>query len=101
MSAYTSAKKRFAGLPSRCARHPSDDPNPAKERTMNEDLLNMEIRKFLKHVGVTSQREIETAVREALQSGKLKGKKSVSARMTLTIDGLGLKHQIVDDIAFE
>ena len=68
---------------------------------MNEDLLNMEIRKFLKHVGVTSQREIETAVREALQSGKLKGKKSVSARVTLTIDGLGLKHEIADDIAFE
>ena len=42
---------------------------------MNEDLLNMEIRKFLKHVGVTAQREIETAVREALKSGKLKGKK--------------------------
>jgi hypothetical protein len=86
----------------RCARHPSADPNPAKEgTTMNEDLLNMEIRKFLKHVGVTAQREIETAVREALKSGKLKGKKSVSGRMTLTIDGLSLKHEIADDIAFE
>jgi Family of unknown function (DUF6494) len=76
--------------------------NPAKEgTTMNEDLLNMEIRKFLKHVGVTAQREIETAVREALKSGKLKGKKSVSGRVTLTIDGLSLKHEITDDIAFE
>jgi hypothetical protein len=68
---------------------------------MNEDLLNMEIRKFLKHLGVTSQRAIENAVHDALKSGKLKGKKSINARMTLTIDDLGLKHEIAHDIAFE
>ena len=39
---------------------------------MDEEVFNMELRKFLKKVGVTSQREIETAVRTALESGKLK-----------------------------
>lgn len=68
---------------------------------MNEDLLNMEIRKFLKHVGVTSQREIETAIRAGAASGKLRGRKTVSARMTLVIEALDVEHQIVDDIAFE
>ena len=68
---------------------------------MNEDVLNMEIRKFLKRVGVTSQREIEVAVRAGIESGKLKGRKTVSARMTLAIDALGLKHEIAEDIAFE
>jgi Family of unknown function (DUF6494) len=71
------------------------------EAMMNEDVLNMEIRKFLKHVGVTSQRVIESAVRDAVASGKLKGKKSVSASVTLTIAGLDIKHEIADDIAFE
>jgi hypothetical protein len=68
---------------------------------MNEDVLNMEIRKFLKRVGVTSQREIETAVRTGIESGKLKGRKTVTARMTLAIDALGLKHEIAEEIAFE
>ena len=71
------------------------------EIPMNEDLFNIEIRKFLKRLGVTSQRAIENAVHEALKSGKLKGKKSINARMTLTIDSLGFKHEIADDIAFE
>ena len=40
---------------------------------MNEDIFNMAVRKFLKKVGVTSQREIEQAVREAVQAGRLAG----------------------------
>ena len=40
---------------------------------MNEDLFNIEVRKFLKRVGVTSQREIESAVRRAVEAGRLKG----------------------------
>jgi hypothetical protein len=68
---------------------------------MNEDVLNMEVRKFLKQVGVTSQREIEAAVKAGIAAGKLKGKKKVSAKMTLTIDSLGLKREIADDIAFD
>jgi Family of unknown function (DUF6494) len=68
---------------------------------MNEDVLNMEIRKFLKRVGVTSQREIETAVRAGIESGKLKGRKAVNARMTLVIEALGLRHEVAEDIAFD
>jgi hypothetical protein len=68
---------------------------------MNEDVLNMEIRKFLKRVGVTSQREIESAVRDAASAGKLQGRKKVDVRMTLVIDSLGLKHEIADEITFD
>ena len=48
---------------------------------MNEDVLNTTIRKFLKKVGVTSQREIEMAVRDALAKGKLKGKPQPDSRL--------------------
>lgn len=65
---------------------------------MNEDLFNTSLRKFLKKVGVTSQREIEKAVREALAGGKLKGNEKLRARMVLTIAGIGLSHEISDEI---
>lgn len=68
---------------------------------MNEDIFNMEVRKFLKRVGVTSQREIEAAVRAAADAGKLQGRKKVGVRMTLVVDSLGLKHEIADEIAFD
>ena len=48
---------------------------------MNEDVFNASLRKFLKQVGVTSQREIEKAVRDALDSGKLKGHEKLPAKM--------------------
>lgn len=57
---------------------------------MNPDTLNMSIRKFLKTVGVQSQREIEEAIARALASGKLKGNESLAAKMTLTVDGVDL-----------
>lgn len=66
---------------------------------MNEDALNMEIRRFLKQVGITSQREIEKAVRSALDSGKLQGNETLKARITLTVDGLDLDHTVEQDIA--
>ncbi|HEV2548494.1 MAG TPA: DUF6494 family protein [Stellaceae bacterium] len=66
---------------------------------MNEDRFNMEIRKFLKVVGVTSQREIETAVRQAVGSGKVKGTTTLKAKMVLTIPAIGLSHEIDGDIA--
>ena len=56
---------------------------------MNEDALNMSIRKFLKMVGVSSQREIERAVAEAEAAGKLSGT-SMPATMTLDVPALGL-----------
>ncbi len=61
---------------------------------MNEDALNTSIRKFLKEVGVTSQREIEKAVRDAVASGKLKGNTPLAARMVLTIEPLGMTHEV-------
>lgn len=61
---------------------------------MNEDALNNSLRKFLKTVGVTSQREIEKAVRAAVASGQLKGSEKLPARMTLTIDGVKLNYVI-------
>jgi len=66
---------------------------------MNDDVLNMEIRKFLKRVGVTSQREIETALRTAASSGRLAGKAKVKVKMTLEAPELGLRHEIADEIA--
>ena len=60
---------------------------------MSEDAFNMSLRKFLKTVGVTSQREIEEAVRA---SGTPSGK--VRAKVVLTIDALGLTHEVAGDI---
>ncbi|MEH2505816.1 MULTISPECIES: DUF6494 family protein [unclassified Bradyrhizobium] len=65
---------------------------------MNEDTFNASLRKFLKQVGVTSQREVEKAVRDAIESGKLKGHEKLSAKMVLTISGIGLSHEIDDEI---
>jgi len=65
---------------------------------MNEDVFNASLRKFLKKVGITSQREIEKAVRDALASGKLKGHEKLQAKMTLTIAGVSLVHDVSDEI---
>ena len=61
---------------------------------MNEETLNMSIRKFLKEVGVSSQREIEKSVREALAGGDLEGATTLEVRMNLTLDSVGLSHQV-------
>lgn len=68
---------------------------------MNEDTLNMEIRKYLKKVGVTSQREIEHAVLKAIESGKLKGSETFDVKMILEIPSLDLNYRIDGDIALE
>ena len=65
---------------------------------MDEDRFNMDIRKFLKVVGVTSQREIELAVREALAKGKLGGKTVLRPRITLRIPEIGLEQIIEGEI---
>jgi hypothetical protein len=65
---------------------------------MDEDRFNMSIRKFLKAVGVTSQREIETAVRDAVKAGKLKGSERLKAKVTLTLAGVDLQHEIDGEI---
>ena len=63
-------------------------------KNIDEDRLNIEIRKFLKQVGVTSQREIEKAVRDAASSGQLPDSGSLPATMTLSIPALGLEHVV-------
>lgn len=68
---------------------------------MNEEALNMSLRKFLKVVGVTSQQEIEKAIRAAEAAGKLKGKKELKAQMVLTIDVVGLNHKVDGTIDLE
>ena len=65
---------------------------------MNEDLFNSSLRKFLKQVGVTSQREIEKAVRDALATGRIKGNEKLQAKMVLTIGAVGLTHEVDDQI---
>ena len=65
---------------------------------MNEDNFNASLRGFLKKVGITSQREIEKAVREAIAAGKIKGNEKLDARMVLTIGGVSLSHEIVGEI---
>jgi Family of unknown function (DUF6494) len=65
---------------------------------MNEDRFNMDIRKFLKVVGVTSQREIENAVRDALTKGRLNDATLLKPRITLSIPELGLEHVIDGEI---
>ena len=58
---------------------------------MDQEAFNMSIRKFLKMVGVNSQREIEQAVQQALAAAKLKGGETLAARVTLEIPSLGVK----------
>ena len=65
---------------------------------MNEDSFNSSLRGFLKKVGITSQREIEKAVRDAIASGKIRGNEKLAARMVLTIGDVGLTHEIVGEI---
>ena len=65
---------------------------------MNEDVFNASLRKFLKKVGITSQREIEKAVRDAVANGSLKGNEKLPAKMVLTIGGVSFTHKISGEI---
>ncbi|SHE19452.1 DUF6494 family protein [methanotrophic endosymbiont of Bathymodiolus puteoserpentis (Logatchev)] len=68
---------------------------------MNEDKFNMEIRKFLKQVGVTSQREIEHAVIKAVESGRLNDTNTFDIKMTLEAPSIGLSHCVQGKISVE
>ena len=68
---------------------------------MNEDAMNMSIRKFLKKVGVSSQREIEIAIRDAIAAGHLAGTESLKATMVLKVENIGLEITIDGDLALE
>jgi len=58
---------------------------------MDQETFNLSIRKFLKMVGVNSQREIEQAVQQALQQKRISGTESLAAKVTLEIPSLGVK----------
>jgi hypothetical protein len=72
-----------------------------KEANMNEDVLNMEIRKFLKKVGISSQREIEKALQAAVESGKLSGNEQVAVSIKLEMPAVGLVHTLDETISLE
>ena len=66
---------------------------------MNEDRFNIEVRKFLKEVGITSQREIERAVRDALASGQIKGSEKLKVTARIQIEDVALDHKVDGEIA--
>ena len=66
---------------------------------MNEDVFNLQIRKFLKKVGIQSQRQIELAVRNAIETGQLTGSETLNAKVHLTVDSVDVDHTIEDTIA--
>jgi hypothetical protein len=68
---------------------------------MNEETFNISIRKFLKMVGVSSQRDIEQAVAKAVAAGAIAGTESFPAQMTLEIAGLKLKVQFDGEIRLQ
>lgn len=66
---------------------------------MDDDAVTTDIRKFLKQAGVTSHQEIEKAIEQAKQSGKIKGKNSITATMRLEVPDLDLVHTIESEIS--
>jgi hypothetical protein len=73
--------------------------NPEMEvNEMDEEKFNNSMRKFLRTVGVTSQQEMEKAIRGAVESGKLKGTETLEAKMVLTVSGVDLTHEVKGDI---
>jgi Family of unknown function (DUF6494) len=68
---------------------------------MNDEALNMSIRRFLKTVGVNSQLAIEKAVRKALEDGTLKGNELLPAQMTLTVGRLDLNVKFDGELRME
>jgi len=68
---------------------------------MHEETFNISIRKFLKIVGINSQREIEQAVRKALEEGRIQGDETFPASVTLTVAGLDLHFKIEGEIKLQ
>lgn len=68
---------------------------------MDEDRFNKEIRAFLKKVGITSQREIEKAVRSQVEDGRLQGNERLSASVVLKVPELDLELTVADDLRLE
>ena len=65
---------------------------------MDEEVLNTSLRRFLKKVGITAQREIEKAVRDGVASGKLKGHEALHAQAAFTLAGVELKFEVEGNV---
>ena len=68
------------------------------EVNVDEDNLNIEIRKFLKKVGITSQREIEKFIRKSIADGSLKEGQSIEISMNLSSENNELSHLIKETL---
>ena len=68
---------------------------------MNEEALNTSVRKFLKKVGVTAQREIEKAVHDAVASGRLKGSEAMTAKASISLSTINLAFEVDGVIELE
>ena len=68
---------------------------------MDEEELNIQIRKFLKRVGITSQKEILNAVKKNLEKGKLVGIKKLNVSVLLEVSNVGVKLPILGEIELE
>ena len=68
---------------------------------MNEEVLNIQVRKFLKKVGIQSQREIEQAVKDYIRKGSLSGTEKLNASMLVEVPEIGLKVSIEGNIEIE
>jgi hypothetical protein len=68
---------------------------------MNDETFNLSIRKFLKMVGVNSQREIERAAAKAIAAGTLKGNAPLPATMTLEVPGVKLSAKFDGEISLD
>ena len=70
-------------------------------QSFDTEKFNGEIRKFLKKVGITSQVEIERAVRQAMAADRIDRSKPLHAVMVLEVPELGLRHTIEHELAIE
>lgn len=66
---------------------------------MDEDAFNLSVRKFLKQLGITAQRDIELGVRELLDEGRLEGGERLGARATVVVEGLEREIVVEGEIA--
>ena len=66
---------------------------------MDDDQFNINIRKYLKKVGITSQREIENAVRSAIENKSIAGDENLGVKVRLSIDDLNLSVDIDGEIS--
>jgi hypothetical protein len=66
---------------------------------VDEDAFNLSVRKFLKQLGITAQRDIELGVRELIDEGRLEGDERLDARATVVVEGLDQEIVIEGEIA--